>query len=563
MDNRVDVRGRTVRATHWVRAALVYPAANHLRNIAHSVIPSIKRALPVADVNWIYDEESLPEVGVDVRQGFPLFMEQKTMRLRKTLAVTTASIMLTTGCSMFTNVQGHSQAKHNHATVTVRLVAPPVPTQLASFGGEVSSSLVADQAYNPFSTPSMSPFHAVVWGGPFDGQEFTHTPAPLTPGSYTFGVFDEEHDATYQGWITVNSSTDSLLNTLHDWRNTVREQKEWLGFNNKMVGNFSNPDEVSFKQYQKQLRGLTKLERRIERAMKEEVRAKARRQKQQLEFANNMEVLLIPGSSEFFTTSTQAAFSQPELANIRTGQAMTKVIMVADYSKAVEKLRRINNMRADLNGCRMILTEQINRLQRRKGLYTLTDNLYNHDQRFIQNETQLQQAQAMVNRINHLIADYRQQCHALMFVAGLFSPDDTFDAFRDEEQALQHDNVVLMEQKRQIDMRFDNTSPQSRNRVLIERQRQNIIAALESIENQTSEIAEARVALNQLRDSTDIIHRQENARIMTATIFDTGMPGPLADAIENEAMMTVRWHGTTSMNMPKRTNLTSFQDFGH
>jgi len=495
------------------------------------------------------------------------------MKFGKTLAVATASLMLVAGCSMNSHVNGFSQGRNNQATVTVRIVAPPVPTQLASFDdnsfnnsasfNSSTASLVADQAYNPFTTPAMSPFHAVVWGGPFNGQEFTHTPAPLTPGSYTFGVFDQENDASYQGWITVNNSTDSVLNVLHDWRNTIRDEKEWLGFNNKMTGFFSSHDEAAFKGFQKELRSLTKLERRIDRAMKEEVRAKGRRQRRRQEFASDMEVLLIPGSTEMFTTSTQSAFSQPELTNIRTGQAMTKVIMVADHAKAVEKMNRINNMRQDLAGCRTILTEQINRFQRRKGLYTLTDHLYNHDQRFMENEVQLQQAQTMVSHINQQMTEFRQQCHALMFVAGLFSTDNTFDAFRDEENALQHERVVLLEQKHQVDMRFDRTGPLSANRVFYERQRQNIIASLEGVDNQTDAIAEARVALNQLRSTTDIIQRQGNARIMTATIFDTGMPAALADAIANESLMTVRLQGTDAMHTPKRASLTSFQNLSH
>ncbi len=486
------------------------------------------------------------------------------MKFGKTLAVATASLMLVSGCSMHSHFAGHNHGRNNQATVTVRIVAPPAPAQLTNFNGSHgNASLVADQAYNPFATPGMSPFHAVIWGGAYDGQEFTHTPAPLTPGDYTFGVFDQENDATYQGWMTVNNSTDSVLNILHDWRNTIRDEKEWLGFGNKMTGNFSSHDHADFKGFQQELQSLNKLERRIERAMQEEVRAKARRQRYRQEFANETEVLLIPGSSGIFTTSTQSAFSNAEISNIRTGQAMTKVIMVADHAKAVEKLNRINNMRQDLNGCRTILTEQINRLQRRKGLYTLTDHLYNHDQRFIENEMRMQRAQTMVSRINQQMTDYRQQCHALMFVAGLFSTDGSFDAFRDEENALQRERVVLMEQKRQVDMRFERTAPLSANRIVYERQRQNIIAALEGIDNDNSSISSARVALNQLRSTTDIIHRQENARIMTATIFDGAMPTSLADAIANESLMTVRLQGTNAMHTPKRTNLTSFQNLSH
>ncbi|MBN4058940.1 hypothetical protein JYU10_00555, partial [bacterium AH-315-J04] len=123
------------------------------------------------------------------------------MKFGKTLAVATASLMLVSGCSLHSHVKGHSHGRSNQATVTVRIVAPPIPVQLTNFDSSSSSSnasLVADQAYNPFATPGMSPFHAVIWGGAYDGQEFTHTPAPLTPGAYTFGVFDQENDASYQ-----------------------------------------------------------------------------------------------------------------------------------------------------------------------------------------------------------------------------------------------------------------------------------------------------------------------------------------------------------------------------
>ena len=451
--------------------------------------------------------------------------------------------------------------------VSVRFVALPGAPQCAvNDEPGVAARLAADGCvggvmdagcWAETSADVSSPYHVVLWGGPYYGADVTYTTAALTPGPYMFGLFDQDHGVAYQGWIGVNQGGDEVLDILTEWRNTIREEQQWLGYENKIEGRFHNRDAADFKRFTKQLKSIRRLERRVERAIKAEKRARGHESVWQGELLRNAEVLLMPGTADFFRPSTQPAFRDEELRNVRAGEPLTKVVLVADYAKSMEKLRRVYDLRDDLRHAQAVLVEEVKRLKQQKRYYTITDHLYHHGPRFVENERRLQEALGLIERIERLRDDQRQRTYALMFTTGLFAPDETFDAFAAYERSLRRELVVLREQQNLINRRYDATDEDSCRRVSLERDRQNLVAEIEEVDGQIRQLGEARVALNWLRDSTEVIHRHGPARVLTATIFGHSVPAYLADAIERESLMTVRLQTTDSLYTPPHTDLAA------
>jgi|GEM_PF-2447793 len=383
-------------------------------------------------------------------------------------------------------------------------------------------------------------FRAVMWGGNLNGADVTYESTPLSAGQYMFGMFDEYNGKAYQGWLNVNNGSDDYLDLLREWRNTVHQQKAWLGYDRKLDGQFASDNPTFFKDYAKQVRAITRLENRINDAIEAEKRDRLDKMQQQASVFGNAEVLLTPSVIDFDHPSTRPAISTEELDRVGDGYPLTKIVTVADYAKSVEKLHRVNDLRRELQRNRSVFEEEVKRLQRRKRYYTITDHLYKHDKAFVQNERRLQDAIGVVDKIDHQLEDHRNRAYALAFVAGLFAPEVTAEVFDQEEQDLRHDRVVLEERLHQLDQRFDRLDPDSSRRVSVESDRQTIAAAIENLDKELGRVDSARLAINTLRDSSGVIHRQGTASVYTASIFDGSVPAFVADAIERESLMTIR-----------------------
>jgi len=252
------------------------------------------------------------------------------------------------------------------------------------------------------------------------------------------------------------------------------------------------------------------------------------------------ELLMMPPSTNFLQPFTRPTFTEEELSLVRSGDAVTKVVLTADYGKAIDRLRRFTNLRDDLGRTRAVLSEEVRRLENRRHYYRLTNHLYNHDGNFVENEKRLQDTLGKIARVDQQTADHRRHCHALMYVASLFSPGKSFDLFDQEVNALKRDRVVFEEENRQIQQRFAQCGETSHKRIDLERGRQNVLAAIETIDTQIAQIGEARIALAKVRESSGVIHREGPARILTASIIDGAVPMYLADAIERESLLTIR-----------------------
>lgn len=462
------------------------------------------------------------------------------------------------GCS--TANSANTWAAH-HARVSVRFATPGAISAFAmatpenaeamlvadSVAGE-DSAIWCEHGLNSDAFPSQ---HAVLWGGPFSGNDVTYASVPLTPGSYTFALFDHEEGAAYQGWIDVHRGGDGLIELLTEWRDTVSEQREWSGFERKIRGDFTSIDDAPFRDFMKELRRIERLERKIDFAVRKEIKKASRNHTGENSPAISADVLLMPGHANFFRSSTQPTFSQAELAAARAGEPVTKVVFVADPTKAAEKLRRVDQVWSSLQRRQNVVTVELNRLKKRHRFYTMTDHLYDHGVKFTKNAQRLQHVEGMADQLDRRMASLNEQRHALLLVHALFSTDPEFDAFGKEEARLLRRRIVGQEEKHQIDLKFDASPENSCRRVSLERQRQRVAARLVDLDERIQRIDNVQVALGQMRNSSSVIHRQGTARVL-ATLVSAEMPTHLAQAIQRESLMTVRLQSAPTMFVPQQ-----------
>jgi hypothetical protein len=451
--------------------------------------------------------------------------------------------------------------------VTVRFVTPPQEYQFAwdnygspdarlvrdGEGAVVNNSLGVDsiENYNNSATPA----HVVLWGGGFRGSDVTYYPTPLTAGPYMFGMFDPNNGAAYQGWIGVNNGGDDVLSALNEWRNTVREQQQWLAFEYKMEGKFESGNQKWFDQYRQELNGLRNLEKKIQGTIVAEMKYQQQQRVEWNEILADAQILLMPGQGGFFSPSTKPAFNDEDLADVQDGTAVTKVVLVGNFERSMEKLNWVLDLQDEMWGMRHVFEQEAQRLENRRHWYQLTDHIYHHSNRFVKNEAQLQDVRTLLAKIDRQIDDYRRYCHALLFTTGLFAPDETFEAFDRQESSLRRDRVVWQEWKNQLDGQFNELRPDSQRRVHIERQRQNVIAQMEKIDYQIEQIDETRVAVGTLRENTEVIHRHGPAQVLAATMMGSQIPALFANAVEQQSLMTVRLQAADELFTPP-TNVT-------
>jgi hypothetical protein len=446
--------------------------------------------------------------------------------------------------------------------VTVRFVTPPQEHQFAwdNFGspdgrlvrdGEgavVNDGLNLDSFEN--FNESNTPAHVVLWGGNFRGSDVTYYPTPLTAGPYMFGMFDPNNGAAYQGWIGVNNGGDDVLSALNEWRTTVREQQSWLAFAYKMEGKFESGNPKWFDQYHKDLKSLRNLEKKVQGAIIGEMQWQKQQRQEWNEVLTDAQILLMPGQGGFFSPSTKPAFTEEDLADIEDGTAVTKVVLLGNFERSMEKLNWVMDLQDEMWGMRNVFQQESQRLENRRHWLQLTDHLYHHGDKFVRNEAQLQECRALIAKIDRQIDDYRRYCHALLFTTGLFAPDETFDAFDRQEAALRRDRVVWQEWQNQLNSQFNELRPDSPRRVYLERQRQDVIAQIEKLDYQIEQIDETRLAVSTLRENTEVIHRHGPAQVLAATLMGNQIPAMFANAVEQESLMTIRLQAADELFTP-------------
>lgn len=484
------------------------------------------------------------------------------MRHKLFFVATFVAPLLLTGCM---RQMATTELRPEFTSVGVRFVMASEPERLTNADGTVQTQFVADQPYPEVAgegfaggptEPELDAYHVALWGGPFEGNNVTYRIASLTPGPYTFAFFDRDHGDLMQGWLDVRSTGNGILDTLYEWQNSIPEQKQRLAYDFKISERMKASNPVVFESFARRLRAVEQLEQRIDASITAELEAQSARFHKVRDLLHRADILILPGEEAFFQPTTRPALTVEDLAVVRAGGVVSKMVLVADHRDASWKLRRVSELYGDLSRCRQVLKEEVNRLERRKGLFLLTDHLHNHDRRFVENEMHLQRTLGFIDRLNEQIADLQGRRTGLAFVTGLLSPSGAVSALDDEERDLLRELAVLEADKRHVDWLLNEIDDSSVRRVALERRHQSAIAAIERTIGQIEKLGEARTILATMTRKTDVIYRQGDTRLLTTTLLGKRMPYDLRRAVEEESMMTVRLQGGDNVFVPTRTSVT-------
>ncbi len=472
-----------------------------------------------------------------------------------------AMIGLAAGCASTKTTSSYSSIAVDFTAVGVRFVVPPMPKSMDPTLAGTGSSFVSDSNYSGFvpvaDLAGEDISHVALWGGGFNGHDVTYASTALQPGMYTFAYMNPDKDEAVQGWMDVNPGGTEILDFLMRWYNNIPQMREALAYELELAGGTKVRNMGIFEGFVTQLRAFDRLEIQLAQAIANERQAQADTTWRYNEFLRNAEILMLPSETGFFHPTTQPAVTAAELASVEAGQTITKVVMLADADSTLWKLKRVNQVYNELNRCKTVLMEEADRLQRRKRFYTLTDHIYHHDRLFVHNELRLQQTFAAIDQLNENVAELRDRRMALAFVSELTAPDGKFRTLDGEEADLNREKTVLQAKMNQINHLFDEAKENSAKRVILERNRQEVTRAVEAIDMQLDQVDQARVALKTMNNNTEIIHRQGNWRLMTASLTGQDIPFALRKAIEQEALMTVRLEPTKTMFVPSNTRMTA------
>ena len=475
-----------------------------------------------------------------------------------TLGVLVLPLMVA-GCAHMNTTTKSSNPQTNMTAVSVRFMMPTdwAPAEDAQGNPDAAlasvnpsgGSAVSDGFEQPTGAEGV-PHHVALWGGAFDGTDMTHGVASLTPGSYTFAYVDRENDAFMQGWLEVNGRGFDLLDILYRWRESVPRQKHQLAFEMDLRGEPTAADEEMFNQFAEQLQAFDRLEQRIDQTIQSELRARTLRTDGWNHFLNGAEVLIMPGGEPVFQATTRPAISRAELASLSEGESLTKIILVADYDEAQWKMRRVDALHSELNRCYTLFGEVAERLERRKGLFLMTDHLFNNDKKFVRNERWLQQTIGAMEQLDLQMNDLRDRRVALAFISELIAPGTQAGALVRAQERLFRERTQFQTEKRRVDTIFAETKPESRARISLERSRQRLKESLASIDRQLDDLTEAREAVATMTASTQILHRQGDKRMLAATFVGEALPFKLRTAVQRESLMTVRVQASANVFVP-------------
>jgi len=482
--------------------------------------------------------------------------------MRKCAYVTAliAMVAVASGCS--TN-KSKSMASFtpDYGSVDVRFVVPPMPETVNPNLAATGSTHVNDTDYTGFvpvaDTDPASMSHVALWGNGFNGHDVTYANTALQPGIYTFAYLQPDEDKAVQGWVDINPGGTDMIDFLNRWYKNIPQMRQGLAFELELAGGTKMSNPSIFEGFAKQLAAFDHLEMQLGNAIQEEKQAEAEAANHYNEFLRHAQILLLPSKTEFFQPTTQPAFTDAELASVESGTPMNKIVMLADADDSTWKLNRINNVYNALNRCKTVLMEEADRLQRRKRFYTLTDHLYHYDKLFVNNEMRLQQTLGAIDQINDQVNELRQRRMALAFVNELVAPDGQFRTLDNEMSDLNREKTVLQARQAQINQLFNEAKENSAKRVILERNRQEVNRGIEQIDQQLAQIDQARVALGQMQQGTQVINRQGNWRLMTASMSPDNIPYAVRRAVEQEALMTVRLEPTDTMFVPSNTKMTA------
>ncbi len=479
------------------------------------------------------------------------------MRRHSLITAVLAVPILLTGCMRHSTTTAIRHA--DFSSVAVRFALPGEGPQYSMADSPSNAQLVVDRGYRGFqeggfggSNPTVPTQlrHVALWGNGFDGTDITQNVTLMKPGAYMFAFIDPAYSTMIQGWVDVNYSDHDMLDILQKWLNSIPKQKQQLAFNFDAQGRMDGNSPGTFQNFANELGAFDRLEERINRAINAELAARGRRHVAVAQFLKRTELLLLPGEDETFRKTTRAAFTEDDLAGVRSGDALTKIILVADYQDTQWKLNHVNRLYNDLTRAKVVLKGVVDRLERRRGMFLLTDHLHDHDAEFLSNERQLQYAIGEIERMDVHMAGLRERRMALAFISELVAPESNFFALDREHADLIRERRVVEAEMKQLDVTLTGLREDNPKRVAVERNRQNASAGMAAIDSQLIDLEQARTALEMMIDTTDILHRQGDKRLLTSTFVGQQLPFRVREAIEHEALMTVRLEGSDKVFVP-------------
>ena len=478
--------------------------------------------------------------------------------MRLTLLTTVSLAML----SVFIGCQQEAMM------VSVRFAMPPALEEMPDASTDSEARLVAHSAEGGFAheaVPSQAnAIHVALWGGQFNGEDVTHLNTALAPGHYTFALLLQDSATAAQGWIHVNPIEGGLVDLFRKWKQNIPTQKQMLAYDYDLQGKIQR-DPAEFESLTRQLCAFEQLERKLDYAIARERGMYDAARERYTEFLKDAVVLVLPGDQGFINPMTRPAFSEDDLGYVRSGDTVTKVLIVSDYEDIQWKLRLVSRMARDVRACKIALSEEAARLQRCKQLYAMTRHIYKHDRelvrqhdrKFVENEMRLQASFAAMERFDEQLTDLRERRVALAFACELTAPNGMYDPLDDEHRTLTQERVVLETEKHRVDLLFAQVPEDSPNRSALERRRQRYIRAIEGIDRQCEALTEARLALKKMKDSSEVIHRQGESRLLAASFVDQDIPAYVRAAIERESVMTLRLQPSENLFAPSNAKVAS------
>jgi len=451
--------------------------------------------------------------------------------------------------------------------VSVRFVAPPAPERFVAACDESEVRLASDTYHDGTPTehvagsdwaPPEDPRFVALWGGGYDGYDVTYSDAPLEPGHYTFGLWDQTHATGLQGWLNVNNSRADLVDVLRTWKARIPQQKQWLAYEHELQGSLQEADAEVFRSFGKQLRAFDRLERELDRAIDRESQLQVATRQHNREFLDSARILVLPGGSALFHPTTRPAYKEQEVEQVRGGDVVTKMLFLADYENTEARMRMVNSLVRNLKACKAVLIEEVDRLERRKRFMTITDHVFNHDKEFVRNEMRLQQSLSAIDQLNEQVAEMRMRRVALAFTSELLAGDEMFRPLEEEQRDLEEERLVLETRKHRLDLLYNESDEKSVRRVALERFRQRHARAIEHVDEQVALLGRARETLTAMKQTSDVIHRQGDFRLMAAGFVGEDMPFRVREAVAREALMTMRLQTTDGPLESGSHRLTSY-----
>ncbi len=414
------------------------------------------------------------------------------------------------------------------------------------------TSSAADSSMSADWTPydSSVPYHQVnLWGGQFKGGDVTLVSTPLEPGHYTFVSVDGETEPFVQGWVQVRNQGFGFLDTLRRWQHEIPQKKEWVAFQFEQEGGAKRCDNFEFAQWHKQIKALEKLERRIASAIKHEEAWQMKSWNRQQHFVNEAELLILPGESLFARPTTLSAFNEADIAQVMSGEHVSKAIQVTNYDDVRMQIDFLNRLHSDWRACRNVMTEETDRLEQRKRFMMITDHVYNHGKRFVYNESRLQSALSTIEFVDAEMKALREQQLAIAFAAEVAMPDAWTYVFDNIQHDIEDQQAYTQAKLDRVEMLSNNLDEGSPKRVALHRQMQRYTRQMVLFEDQESQVQQTRVAVHEARNTSEILHRQGDSVMLTA-IGQSSLPFHVHRALESDSLMTVRLQASQSMFAP-------------